>query len=153
VAGIGQDTYQDYKGKAVSEEIKIDSELAYAEFMRDFRKLWLENHYLIVKIRKGKQRTLTQNNSLHLFCEMLADELNAGGFDMRKVMKPEVEIPWTMESVKQNLWKPIQEALIGKESTAEADRTEYTKVHELLSRHLGQKLGVQVPEWPKKKKD
>ena len=131
-------------------EIRIDSEIALAEHIRDLRKQFYESHYLITTVRKGKQRTLTQNNSLHLFCEMLADQLNASGLDMRKVMKPEVEIPWTMGSVKENLWKPLQEAIIGKASTTEADRVEYSTVHEVLGRHLAKTQGIAIPEWPRR---
>lgn len=133
------------------DEIRIDSELALAEHIRELRKCWLENRYLLIRVRTGKQRTLTQNRALHLFLGMLADELNAAGYDMRKVLKQEVDIPWTTESCKEFLWRPLQAALINKESTTEADRNEYTQVHELLSRHLGQKLGIQVPEWPKRR--
>lgn len=134
----------------MSDEIRIDSELALAEHIRDVRKAWHQSKYLLVRVRTGRQRTLTQNNALHLFLEMLADELNAGGFDMRRVIKEEVDIPWTKDSCKEYLWKPLQEAMISKQSTTEADRTEYTQVYEVLSRHLGQKLGIQVPEWPRR---
>jgi hypothetical protein len=82
---------------------------------------------------------------------MLADELNAQGLDMRKVLKQGVEIPWTTESAKEYLWRPIQEALLNKESTVDADRTEYTKVLDVLVRHLADKLNVVAPDWPRKK--
>ena len=136
----------------MTDEIKIDSELSLAEHIRDLRKQWHESKYLIVNVRTGKTRTLTQNRSLHLFLGMLADDLNAAGMDMRRVLKQEVDIPWTTESCKEFLWKPLQIALLNKASTTEADRQEYTKVHEVLSRHLSQKLGISAPEWPKKKK-
>jgi hypothetical protein len=135
----------------VTDEIKIDSELALAEFIRDIRKQWLDSKYLIVNVRKGTQRTLTQNRALHLWLGMLADELNAQGLDMRKVLKQGVEIPWTTESAKEYLWRPIQEALLNKESTVDADRTEYTKVLDVLVRHLADKLNVVAPDWPRKK--
>ena len=51
------------------------------------------------------QRTEKQNNSLHAYCQGLADELNSAGLDMRVVLKPEYEIPWTKESVKEHLWR------------------------------------------------
>ena len=133
------------------DEIKIDSELALAEHIRELRKAWYESHYLLVRVRTGKQRTLTQNSALHLFCDMLSDQLNACGLDMRKVMKPEVEIPWDGNSVKQKLWKPLQEAMIGKTSTTQADRIEYSLVHEVLGRHLAKTQGISIPEWPRKR--
>lgn len=135
------------------EEIKLDSETALAEHVRDLYKWWNESHYLLVRVRTGKQRTLTQNRALHLFCDMLADKLNAHGMDMRVVMKPHADLWWTMESVKENLWKPYQVALLGKHSTTEADRVEYTQIHEAIGKHMAEKFNFQIPDWPKKRDD
>lgn len=135
----------------MTDEIKIDSELALAEHIAELTAEWHENKYLIVTVRTGKQRTLTQNRALHLWLGMLARILNAAGLDMRKVLKPDVDIPWSTETIKEYLWRPVQEAVISKESTVDADRAEYTKVYEVLTRHLGEKLGVTSPPWPKKK--
>lgn len=92
----------------------------------------------------GEQRTTKQNNALHLFFELLADELNSAGLDMRVVLKPEVEIPWNKETVKKHLWKPIQKALLDIESTTELSTAEVNKVEEVLMRHLSEKFGVFV---------
>lgn len=97
----------------------------------------------------GKQRSPVQNNSLHKFCEMLAQALNDAGLDMRTVIKPEVEIPWTKDSVKKHLWAKIQQAMTDKSSTREGTTVEYIQVYEVLMRHLGEKFGVYV-EWPSK---
>ena len=134
------------------EEIRIDSEQALAEHMRDLQKWWYENKYLLVRVRTGKQRTLTQNRALHLFCDMMADKLNAHGLDMRVVMKPAFDLWWTMETVKENLWKPVQFALLGKASTTEADRIEYTQVYEALAAHMAKSHQFEVPPWPKNPK-
>lgn len=132
------------------DEIKIDSEKALLAHIVELCAQWQESKYLLVKVRTGQQRTLTQNNSLHMWCKMLSDLLNDSGLDMRKVMRQDVDIPWTQASVKDRIWKPVQEAVIGKESTTEADRNEYTKVFEVISVHLAKKFGVTVPEWPRK---
>lgn len=95
-------------------------------------------------------RTLTQNASLHVFLERLAETLNAAGYDMRRVLKPEAEIPWTKEAAKEHLWKPIQEAITGNASTADAATPDYAEVEMALARHLSAKLGIQCPPWPKK---
>jgi hypothetical protein len=134
----------------MSDEIAINSELALAEHIRDLRAQWHKEKFLYVTVRKGKQRTLTQSRALHLFCTMLADTLNAAGLDMKKTLKPDAEIPWDGAAVKERLWKPIQEAVIGKLSTTEADRIEYSKVFDVLAHHLATKLGVTCPEWPTK---
>lgn len=90
------------------------------------------------------QRTPKQNNALHLFFTLLADELNNAGLDMRTVLKPGIDIPWSPETVKKHLWKPIQKALLEKESTTELTTTEVNKVEEVLMRHLGERFGVFV---------
>lgn len=97
---------------------------------------------------EGKQRTLSQNAALHLWLQLVADALNDAGLDMKTVLKEEVDIPWTMESAKNHLWRPIQIIMQEKESTAEADRSDYTEVYEVISRHLQQKHGVSIPLWP-----
>lgn len=94
-----------------------------------------------------RQRTLTQNRCLHLYCELLADALNDAGYDMLKVLKPGAEIPWTKNSVKEHLWKPIQQAMTAKASTTEPTTVEYQDVYRALDRHLSEKLGISVP-WP-----
>ena len=96
----------------------------------------------------AKQRTNQQNRALHLFCRLLSQALNDAGLDQRKVLKPSVAIPWNEESVKESLWRPIQQAVIQKESTADAETSEYNQVYEVLSRHLSSKLGVTPPAWP-----
>lgn len=92
-----------------------------------------------------EQRTLAQNNSLHLFCQNLADELNAAGLDMRKTLKPDIEIPWRKTTVKEFLWKPVQEAYLKKKSTTELTKFEVSEIWEILNRHLGEKFGIHVP--------
>ncbi len=134
----------------MTDEIIINSELSLAEHIRDIKKQWYEHRYLKVKVSPGKIRSLTENASLHLFCDMLADLLNAMSLDQRAVLKPEVEIPWDGASVKKNLWKPIQNAVIGEVKTSKAARGQYSKVYNILAHHMATKLSVTIPEWPSK---
>ena len=91
--------------------------------------------------------TAKQRGALHLYCELLADALNSAGLDMKKTLKPEIDIPWTKDSVKRHLWKPILEAMTSKESTEDMDTIDPSSVYETLNRHLCEKFGVHV-EWP-----
>jgi hypothetical protein len=125
-------------------------DLELERIIRDIRNDYAQHHYLMISWETGKQRTKKQNSALHVFCQLLADLLNASGLDQRKVLKPAIEIPWDGKSVKEKMWKPLQEALINKASTTEADRTEYSKVHEVLAHHMATKHGVAIPEWPRK---
>ena len=94
--------------------------------------------------KEPKQRTLTQNNALHLMFEHLAQELNEAGFDMKKTLKPEIDIPWSKETVKEFIWRPIQTAQLRKKSTTELTTKEIDEVFNTLTRHLGQKLGIEI---------
>jgi hypothetical protein len=98
-----------------------------------------------------EKRTPKQNDSLHLFFTQLADELNEKGFDMRAVIRPEVEISWTPYTVKTHLWKPLQEALFGKKSTTELKKTkEIDLVYDNLNRAITERTKgeVQLPPFP-----
>lgn len=92
-----------------------------------------------------KQRTIAQNRSLHLYFTLLAEELNQAGYDMRRTLKPGVDIPWGSNTVKEYLWKPIQNAQLMKQSTTELTTKEIDKVYDVLNRHLGEITGVSVP--------
>jgi len=94
--------------------------------------------------KEVKQRTLTQNRALHLMYDHLAKTLNDAGYDMKRTLKQDVDIPWNTITVKEYLWKPIQNAQLGKESTTELTTKEIDEVFETLNRHLGDKLGVHV---------
>lgn len=91
---------------------------------------------LLIGKSLDKKRTLIQNRALHLYCQQLADAFNAAGLDMKKVIKPDVEIEWTMEGVKEYIWRPIQKFLYNKESTTQLEKHELDKIHENINRHL-----------------
>ena len=94
-----------------------------------------------------KRRTLSQNAALHLYCERLAEALNNAGYDMKRTLKEDVEIPWTKEMAKEYLWRPIQKVMTGEESTTEMNTVEPSEIYEVLNRHIAEKFGVSVP-WP-----
>lgn len=123
-------------------------------FLADNKKERLE--YLIEK--EGKSlietleeekgiRTLPQNDSLHLWCEQVAKELNESGQTLQKVLAKTVEIDWTKDLVKTILWKSVQKAITQKESTTELSKVgEIDAVYEHLNRFLAQKCnGIHIP--------
>lgn len=91
------------------------------------------------------KRTGRQNNALHRFFRLLAADLNDAGLDMRKTLREDIEVPWTEELVKDHLWRPIQEAVVNKESTTDLEKQEVDEVYNVLNRHLGQRLGIHTP--------
>lgn len=98
------------------------------------------------------RRTNQQNRALHKYCAMVAESLTNAGLDMRKTLKPEVEIPWSGDSVKEHMLKPIVKAMFDKESTTELTTKEVSEVYEVMSRHLGEKLGINV-EFPQENEE
>lgn len=130
----------------------IESEEDIAWFADELRKKLADNQRPVATLTWGKKiRTLAMNRALHQFLQMLADGLNDAGLDMKKVLKPEVEIPWTKDSAKEYLWRPLQKVLIDEESTADASTSEYTPVYQTLCRHLAAKFGFRAPDWPSKR--
>jgi hypothetical protein len=94
-------------------------------------------------------RTGNQNRALWLFYELLADELNNAGLDQRKVLKETIEIPWTKQSIHDQLWIPIQKAMFSTESTTALSKSqEIDRVHEVLMRHLGEKFHIEYIPFP-----
>ena len=86
-----------------------------------------------------------QRKALHLYFNLLAEALNEAGFDMKKVLKQEVDIPWNKDTVKEYLWRPIQKAYLGIESSNNLEQDQIDKVWEILNRMIGEKTGVHVP--------
>lgn len=131
----------------MSEQI-INSEQsleAYFVFMRaEFEK----HKYLRCTHKTGRQRTGTQNNCIHKLCEQLAQALNDGGEDMRLFFKDGYVVPFTAETVKENMWRKIQIAITGKHSTTELDRQECSQVYDVLNQNMAER-GYYVP-WPSK---
>lgn len=92
-----------------------------------------------------KGRSLSQNAAIHLYMTILAQELNEAGLDMKKVLKPSVDISWNVKNVKEYIWKPIQMALKLKDSTTKLTTKEVNEVYECIDRHIGQKFGIHIP--------
>jgi len=93
------------------------------------------------------QRTKLQNKSLHKYFTLLAEALDDAGLDMRAVLKPEIEIPWTGDSIKEQMARPIIKAMFNFDSTTELDTKQIQEFYKVLDRHTSEKLGVHI-EWP-----
>ena len=92
-----------------------------------------------------EQRTGKQNNSLHLWFEQMATELNDSGYDMKKVIRQEIDIPWTAYTFKEFIWRPVQEAQLGKKSTTQLKTHEIDQIYDTVNRVIGVRTGVYVP--------
>ena len=99
---------------------------------------------LTFSITRG-QRTNKQNNALHAYLRDVSEHMCARGMDMREVLKPTVEITPTMQIVKDYMWKPIQEKVLDKASTADLTTQEVDMVYQVISKHLAEKFDIVVP--------
>lgn len=90
------------------------------------------------------QRTTNQNSAIHAYCDEVAKVMQARGMDMKTVVKDGVPIEPTMYMVKEYMWRPIQKALTGVESTAKINTMEVNDVYEHLSRLLAEKYSIDV---------
>jgi len=93
---------------------------------------------------QDKQRTLQQNKALHLMFKQLADMLTESGFDMKATLKPEIDIMWTPENIKEYVWRPLQKAMLQKESTTELTTNEIDKVFAIVSKVIGERTGLTI---------
>ena len=80
------------------------------------------------------QRTTTQNRALHLYFTLLAEALNEGGLDMKKVLRPEVDISWNSTTIKEYIWRPIQNAQLLKKSTKDLSTKEIDVVYDTINK-------------------
>lgn len=96
-----------------------------------------------VKGERAK-RTIQQNKAIHKYCSLLATAFNDAGLDMKAVLaEKEAEVSWSMDSVKDVIWRPIQTALYPKKvSTTQLETDEVGKVYEQIARHMSEKFNI-----------
>lgn len=93
--------------------------------------------------------TDNQRKAFHAGCQELADHLNAHGKDMRAVLKHDVDIPWTKDTVKEYIFRPIMKAMYGYESHTELKKIEeVSKLWDVAFKHLGERVEVEYMEFP-----
>lgn len=100
-----------------------------------------------VKLSNMDLRTLTQNRAFHLYFTMVAVQLNNSGLYINKLIKEEkykADIDWSGNLVKEQLWKPIQNAILDKKSTTQLEKAEVDRVYNTLNRYLS-RMGISVP--------
>ena len=97
-----------------------------------------------------KRRTPIQNNSLHLYCQQVADSLNSAGLTIEEVLKHfTMELEWNKENVKEILWRTAQKRMLGKISTTELSKQkDIDLVFEAISKFLGERLHLEHIAWP-----
>jgi hypothetical protein len=136
----------------MSEAWIVNSDFKCQQFHRKVDELYKEFGYVTFEWMTGKQRTESQNNAMQLWCAMVAITLNDAGMEMTvnipdKTRKPWT-VPWTQDSVREQIWRPVQIALTNKKSTKDAERTDYNLIYEVISRRFAESFGLILPLFP-----
>lgn len=92
--------------------------------------------------RKAIRRTEPQNNSLHLWFRLLAEQLNDAGYE-QKLTIGTIDTPWNEGTVK-SLYAKIAKFQFNKIHTSSLTTRELTAVSETLNRAFAAN-GVYVP--------
>lgn len=89
-----------------------------------------------------EQRSKPQNSALHCCLRRLAKGLNEAGYGIPHPLKPDLEIPYTMENCKELLLKPIIQAMYSKDSTSSLTKEEISKSMDVLLNRISELTGV-----------
>lgn len=101
-----------------------------------------------VDFNEKKQRTLLQNNAIYKYFGLLSTSMNDAGYDKRVVysmMRDDFTIQWTPNSVKEDLWRPIQSSMYDTTSTTQLETGHVSSVHMNLNKWTAEHLGISVP--------
>ena len=115
------------------------------EAIRELTETFEKTGYVEMECTTARTRTARQNRALHVFFRVLSEALSDAGLDQRKVLKPDFPIPWTTESAKENLFKPIMKAMFDIDSTTKLERVQVSQVYDVLNRNLSEKYGISIP--------
>jgi len=102
-----------------------------------------ENKEWIYALQRGG-RTNKQNRAAHLCFRNLAEALNDAGFGIPHPLNAALEIPYTEESVKELLYRPVIRAMYNKTSTADLETKELTQSFDAMLNRVAEVTGVVV---------
>lgn len=92
---------------------------------------------------QNKPRTLSQNAAAHKWFRQVALELDDAGYEASETIK--IPISFTEDIVKEYMFKPVAEAMYGKDSTTALTTEEFSNVVAQLQRLFAAKFGVTTP--------
>ena len=90
-----------------------------------------------------KQRTNSQNASLHLLFTQMSDSCVERGIDQKRIIEvmEGYPVPTTPEFIKGR-WKVIQEHMYGTTSTTELESKQIDKIYDVMNLLFSEELGV-----------
>jgi|TARA_S200002703_G_scaffold98191_1_gene84882 hypothetical protein len=91
-------------------------------------------------------RSDQQNKAMHVYFALVSEALNEAGYGVKRFFEEvkKVEIDWSEGQVKENIWRPVQQAMTEKYSTTELEKIEVSAVYEQVNKVLSE-IGIHVP--------
>lgn len=99
--------------------------------------------------RENKQRTITQNASLHKYFELISTEMNDAGFSQRQLIgqfKDGFELPVTAPMIK-DIYREVGKAMFKIKSTKDLTTKQIQEVYLVVDKRFAEITGVTVA-WP-----
>jgi hypothetical protein len=90
-----------------------------------------------VSISNMDKRTIAQNRLYHRFMKNIAERLNEQDLKVVDVIRYETE--WTMEKVKEMIFKPVVKSLYNKDSTTKLNKDEFDLIADTIIQALALK--------------
>ncbi len=112
----------------------------FIAYIQDQVEQGVERVYSIQKM----DRTYRQNRTIHLLFRRMAEALNDAGFEIRHPMKADLEIPYSEESVKELLYKPIITSYFKVNRSSELNTEQLSESMEILVDAVNRNTGVMV---------
>lgn len=100
---------------------------------------------------KKPLRTNPQNNALHKYYELVAEALcDAGINKMDVLILMKTSMPWSPESVKEDIWKNFQKYKGFGDKTSKLKTDQVNKVYDLCNLFLSERVGIDHIPFPSK---
>ena len=128
------------RGKIENGKLKPNNKQQWQQTLQS-----LNGKEVTIDIKKHKNtRTQRQNRAMHKLFREISQQMNEQGLTLQQVLRSDVETMMTPKLVKEVIWRPVQKAMYGKESTTQLTTDEVDKVFDVINKHLG-KHGIHVP--------
>lgn len=112
----------------------------FIAYIEDQVEQGIDRVYTIQKM----DRTYRQNRTIHLLFRRMAEALNEAGFEISHPFKPDLEIPWSEESVKDLLYRPIITSYFKVDRSSLLDTAQLSESMEILIDAVNRNTGVLV---------
>ena len=113
----------------------------FNKFVMEEAEAGRDRYYSIVNANRSNK----QNATLHVLLRRLAEGLNDAGYEIPHPFKKELEIPYTENSVKELIYKPIIKAMFGADSSTELDTAQFSEAMTTTVDAVCRNTGVNVP--------